>query len=177
MSTSPLPRLASRLENFSEWTGRGIAWLTLGMVLVTFSIVIFRYAFSLGWIWLQESVSYLHAFVFMLGAAYTFKHDGHVRVDIFYRHFNHRQRATVDLLGNLLLVLPVCLFIFLNSWDNVMGSWSRLEGSEETNGLDLVYVLKTCMLLMPVLVSLQGIANILRNFLILRGEPPAPEPD
>lgn len=170
MSTTRLTLLATRLENFSEWTGRSVAWLTLAMVLVTFAIVIFRYVFSMGWIWLQESVSYLHAFVFMLGAAYTFKHDAHVRVDIFYRRFSVRQRALVDLLGNLLLVLPVCLFIFLNSWDSVLGSWSRLEGSEETDGLDLVYVLKTCMLLMPMLVSLQGIANILRNVLILWGD-------
>lgn len=175
MPSPVLPRLLTRLESFSEWTGRSIAWLTLGMVLVTFAVVIFRYAFSMGWIWLQESVSYLHAFVFMLGAAYTFKHDGHVRVDIFYRRFDYRQRALVDLLGNLLLVLPVCAFIFFNSWDNVINSWARLEGSEETDGLDLVYIIKTCMLLMPLLVSLQGIANILRNFLILRGELPPPE--
>jgi TRAP-type mannitol/chloroaromatic compound transport system permease small subunit len=174
ISTTSLTRLLTRLESFSEWTGRTIAWLTLGMVLLTFAIVIFRYVFSLGWIWLQESVNYLHAFVFMLGAAYTFKHDGHVRVDIFYRRFNGHQRAVVDLLGNLLLVIPVCVFIFLNSWNSVMNSWLRLEGSEMTNGLDLVYVIKTCMLLMPVLVSLQGIANVLRNFLILRGDlPPA----
>lgn len=175
MSTASLARLTTYLENFAEWTGRCIAWLTLAMVLVTFAIVIFRYAFSMGWIWLQESVSYLHAFVFMLGAAYTFKHDGHVRVDIFYRHFSHRQRALVDLLGNLLLVLPVCIFIFFNSWDDVANSWARLEGSEETDGLDLVYVLKTCMLLMPLLVSLQGIAHILRNFLSLRAGQPLPE--
>ncbi len=173
MLTTRLSRLAQRLEDFSEWTGRSIAWLTLGMVLITFAIVVFRYMFSLGWIWLQESVSYLHAFVFMLGAAYTFKHDGHVRVDIFYRNYTPRQRALVNLLGNLLLVLPVCIFIFFNSWDNVITSWVRLEGSEETDGLDLVYVLKTCMLLMPVLVSLQGIAHILSNGLILCGEQPA----
>jgi len=177
MSTAHLSRLAQRLEDFSEWTGRSIAWLTLGMVLVTFAIVVFRYVFSLGWIWLQESVSYLHAFVFMLGAAYTFKHDGHVRVDIFYRNYSPRQRALVNLLGNLLLVLPVCVFIFSNSWDDVITSWARLEGSEETDGLDLVYLLKTCMLLMPVLVSLQGIAHILRNILNLRGEQVTPEQD
>lgn len=177
MSTARLSRLAQRLEDFSEWTGRSIAWLTLGMVLVTFAIVVFRYVFSLGWIWLQESVSYLHAFVFMLGAAYTFKHDGHVRVDIFYRNYSPRQRALVNLLGNLLLVLPVCVFIFSNSWDDVITSWARLEGSEETDGLDLVYLLKTCMLLMPVLVSLQGIAHILRNILNLRGEQVTPEQD
>jgi len=175
MISARLSRLSQHLDNFSEWVGRSIAWLTLAMVLVTFAIVVFRYVFSMGWIWLQESVSYLHAFVFMLGAAYTFKHDGHVRVDIFYRRYRPRQRALVDLLGNLLLVLPICAFIFLNSWDNVMNSWLRLEGSEETDGLDLVYVLKTCMLLMPVLVSLQGVSHILRNSLILIGDQPAAE--
>jgi len=174
MPNPKLYALATRLEDLSEWTGRRIAWLTLAMVLVTFVIVIFRYAFSMGWIWLQESVSYLHAFVFMLGAAYTFKHDGHVRVDIFYRHYSPRRRALVDMLGNLLLVLPVCGFIFLNAWPDVHNAWIRLEGSEETDGLDLVYVLKTCMLLMPVLVSLQSLALILRNLLILGGKQ-APE--
>jgi TRAP-type mannitol/chloroaromatic compound transport system permease small subunit len=177
MSSASLSRLVNRLENFNERIGRSTAWLSIAMVLVTFAIVVFRYVFSLGWIWLQESVSYLHAFVFMLGAAYTFKHDGHVRVDIFYRYYTPRQRALVDLLGNLLLVLPVCAFIFFNSWDDVTTSWFRLEGSEETGGLDLVYVLKTCMLLMPVLVSLQGMANILRNVLILRDEQLPAEPD
>jgi len=112
--------------------------------------------------------------VFMLGAAYTFRHDGHVRVDIFYRHYSPRRRALVDLLGNLLLVLPVCGFIFLNAWPDVHNAWIRLEGSEETDGLDLVYVLKTCMLLMPLLVSLQSLALILRNLLIL-GDGPTQE--
>lgn len=168
MLTRNLTQLADRLERFSEWTGRSIAWLTLGMVVITFGIVILRYVFSVGWIWLQESVSYLHAMVFMLGAAYTFKHDGHVRVDIFYRHFTGRQRAWVDFGGNLLLVLPVCAFIFLNSWDVVFDSWSRLEGSEETGGLDLVYVVKTLMLLMPVLLAVQAVANMLRCLLLLR---------
>jgi len=140
------------------------------MALVTFAIVVFRYMFSMGWIWLQESVSYLHAFVFMLGAAYAFRHDGHVRVDIFYRNYSPRQCALGNLLGILLLVLPVCVFIFVNSWDSVVNFWIRLEGCEEANCLDLVYVLKTCMLLMPVLASLQGIAHILRNFLILCGD-------
>lgn len=177
MSSAKFTRLVTRLDNFSEWTGRRVAWLTVAMVLVTFAIVVFRYVFAMGWIWLQESVSYLHAFVFMLGAAYTFKHDSHVRVDIFYRDYSPRQQALVDLLGNLLLVLPVCAFIFFNSWDTVIISWQRLEGSEETNGLDLVYVLKTCMLLMPVLLSLQGVANILRNALFLYGIRTSEAPD
>jgi len=170
MQADTLKNLAQRIDAFSEWTGRLVAWCTLGMVLVTFTIVIFRYTFDLGWIWLQESVSYLHAFVFMLGAAYTLRHDAHVRVDIFYGKFSPRGKALVDLLGCALLVLPVCGFIFFNSWDNVTESWQRLEGSEETGGLNLVYILKSAMLLMPVLLALQAFAIILRSTLILRGQ-------
>lgn len=170
MQADTLKDLVRRIDAISDGTGRLVAWCTLGMVLVTFAIVVFRYTFDTGWIWLQESVSYLHAYVFMLGAAYTLRHDAHVRVDIFYCRFSPRGQALVDLLGCVLLVLPVCGFIFFNSWDNVIDSWQRLEGSEETGGLNLVYLLKTAMLLMPLLLALQAFAVILRSTLVLRGQ-------
>ena len=75
--------IISGLDSFSEWTGRGIAWLTLLMVLVTFVVVVMRYVLNVGNIQLQESIIYMHSFIFLLGAGYTLKHDGHVRVDIF----------------------------------------------------------------------------------------------
>lgn len=175
MKARTLQVLAERILRLNEWTGRAIAWLTLGMVAVTFAVVVFRYAFDMGWIWLQESISYMHAFVFMLGAAYTFKHNAHVRVDIFYQAFSAQRKAWVDLLGCLLLVLPVCVFVFTNSWDNVIESWSRLEGSEETGGLDLIFVLKTAMLLMPMLLFLQASAIILQNALFIKGIGDCPE--
>lgn len=151
-----------RLEQISEQTGRGIAWLSLLMVIVTFVVVVLRYLFDLGWIALQESITYLHAFVFMFGAAYTLKHEGHVRVDIFYRKMTPRQQARVDFFGCLLLLIPVCLFIAISSWGYVLTSWSLMEGSQEAGGLPLVYVLKTSMLIMPVLLLIQGLAQLLR---------------
>ena len=90
-------KLRRALEDFSEFTGTVIAWLTIMMVLLTFSIVVLRYAFNLGWISMQESVTWMHAAVFMLGAAYTLKRDEHVRVDIFYRGMSVRRQAIVDL--------------------------------------------------------------------------------
>jgi len=160
--------LTNKLENISEWTGRGIAWLTLLMVIITFLVVVLRYLFDTGWIALQESVSYLHAMVFMLGAAYTMKHEGHVRVDIFYRKMSPVRQAWVDLLGGLLLLLPVCLFIAWSSWDYVASSWSLLEGSPEAGGLPLVFLLKTSILIMSLLVILQGVAHILRAALRIK---------
>lgn len=157
------------LENLSEWTGRAIAWLTLVMVLVTFLVVVLRYGFNLGWIGLQESITYLHATVFMLGAAYTLRHEGHVRVDIFYQRLQPRGQAWVDLLGTLLLLWPMCLFIAIGSWDYVAVSWERLETSNEPGGLPFVYLLKSLLILMPALLMLQGLARILQSVQRLRG--------
>jgi len=169
VSSEKLAALTRAIDAVSEWSGRGIAWLTLFMVAITFLVVVLRYLFNLGWIAMQESITYLHALVFMLGAAYTLKHDGHVRVDIFYRTMTTRGRAWVDLLGTLLLLLPVCGFIFWVSLDYVLRSWSLLEGSREAGGLPWVYLLKTALLLMPALMIVQGIGEAMRNALVLLG--------
>ena len=157
-----------KLEQISETSGRLIAWLTLFIVVITFFVVVLRYAFDIGSIALQESVGYMHAFVFMLGAAYTLKHDGHVRVDIFYRIMSARRKAWVDLAGTVLLLFPVCLFIMYSSWDYVMTSWHQLEESGEAGGLAYVYILKSALLLMPLLLMVQGAAIALMNFLVLK---------
>ena len=162
--------IARRLDQLSEWTGRLIAWLTLGMVLVTFAVVVMRYLFDTGWIALQESITYMHALVFMLGAAYTLRHDGHVRVDIFYQKFGPRGRAWVDLLGTLLLLLPVAGFIGWISWDYVATAWELKEGSREAGGLPGVYLLKTAIPLMALLLLLQGISLALRSLLVILGQ-------
>lgn len=170
-----MKRIAAVIEGLSEWSGRLVAWLTLLMVLVTFAIVVLRYGFNLGWVALQESVTYMHALVFMLAAAYTWRHDGHVRVDIFYRRFSPRGRAWVDLLGTLLLLLPMMTALFWLSWDYVASAWSLREGSRESGGLPLVWLLKSLLLALPALLALQGVAQIIRSIRILRGEqPPVP---
>lgn len=163
------------IDDFTEKTGKVIAWLTLLMVLLSFIIVLLRYGFNLGWIAMQESVLYFHGIVFMLGAAYTLKAGGHVRVDIFYQHFSSKQKALVDFIGTLFLLLPVCIFIFIISFDYVMVSWRIMEQSSEAGGLPLVYLSKSLLLVMAITLSLQGIAEMSRNLLvILRPEPQEP---
>jgi len=131
--------------------------------------VVLRYLFNSGSIALQESITYLHATLFMLGAAWTLKQDGHVRVDIFYSKQSPRRRAWTDLLGTLLLLFPVCGFILFSSLDYVAASWSVQEGSQEAGGLDAVFLLKTAIPVMAVLLMLQGCAIILKNILIISG--------
>jgi TRAP-type mannitol/chloroaromatic compound transport system permease small subunit len=172
-----LLRLADGLDQVNLWVGRTIAWLALAMVLITFLVVVMRYGFDSGSIALQESVTYMHAMLFMLGAAYTLRQNGHVRVDIFYQRFSRRGRAWVDLLGTLVLLIPVCLFILSSSFDYVADAWSVKEGSREAGGLPYVYWLKSVILLMPLLLLLQGLIWLLRNGLFLAGvEAALPEP-
>ncbi len=166
----------TRLEQLSHWidrvtelTGRAIAWLTLAMMAAICAVVVMRYFLQLGSIALQESVTYLHATVFMLGAAYTLKQGGHVRVDIFYQRFSSRQQALVDVVGGLLFLLPVCLFILFSCWDYVASSWAIREASSERQGLAFVYLLKTLLIAMPVTLLLQGLAEIIKNLLFVLG--------
>jgi TRAP-type mannitol/chloroaromatic compound transport system permease small subunit len=157
------------LEKIVATTGRVVAWLTLAMVVLTFVIVVLRYGFDLGWIWLQESVTYMHAMVFMLAAAWTLQDDGHVRVDIFYRDRSHRHKALVNLAGTLVLLVPLCVFLLLIGWEYVFSSWKLLEKSREAGGLPLVYLLKSLILLLPALLLMQALPGLSRSVAVLRG--------
>ena len=156
-------KIANHLDNALDWLGRSISWLNLLMAIIVFVIVILRYWFSVGSIALQESVTYLHAALFMLGISYTLQHNGHVRVDIFYRNFSARRRALVDLVGLLVFLIPTCVLIISSSWDYVMASWATGERSEESSGIAFVYGLKTLMIIMPALLMIQGVAGGLRE--------------
>jgi TRAP-type mannitol/chloroaromatic compound transport system permease small subunit len=140
------------------------------MVLVTFVIVIQRYWLDSGFIWLQESLTWMHATVFMLGAAYTLQCEEHVRVDIFYREMSDKRRAIVDLCGVLLFLWPLCAFLASSGLDYAAASWRLGEQSRNSGGLPYpaVPLLKSVLIVMPLLVSLQGLAMLLRALRTLR---------
>ncbi len=157
------------IDAINEWVGKVISWLTLLMVLTTFIIVVLRYVFDIGWIFMQESVTYMHAVVFMLGAAYTLKHNAHVRVDIIYQKCSIKTRAWIDCIGTLLLLMPVTGFIIYSSWEYIADSWAIQESSRNSGGLPGVYLLKTTILFMAGLLILQSIALFFQNLLIALG--------
>lgn len=171
-------KLRNQLERFSELTGAAIAWLTILMVLGTFIVVVLRYAFDLGWIALQESITWMHAAVFMLGAAYTLKEDEHVRVDIFYRRMPGRRKALIDLIGTLVFLLPVAIFLAISSWDYVTTSWAIQESSREAGGLPYPFVpiLKSLIPATAALLVLQAAANLITATLVVCGRIPS-EPE
>ncbi|HIG42159.1 MAG TPA: TRAP transporter small permease subunit [Gammaproteobacteria bacterium] len=133
------------------------------MMLLTCIVVAARYLFNVGATSIQETVIYLHGIVFMLGIAYTLRQSGHVSVDIVYQRLSLKTRAVVNLFGTLVFLFPVAIFLIWTSLDYVSFSWSLKEGSPEPGGLPFVYLLKTLIPVMAILLLLQGIAELLRN--------------
>lgn len=155
-----LQQISATIDALNEWIGNSVAWLVGIMIVLTFSVAFMRYGFNLGFIAMQESIIYLHSIIFMLALAYTYKHNEHVRVDIFYANFTPNKQAWIDLLGTLFLLLPVCGYLVFISWEYAAKSWALLEGSPEAGGLPFIFVLKTLVPLMPTLLGLQGISTI-----------------
>jgi TRAP-type mannitol/chloroaromatic compound transport system permease small subunit len=162
--------LADRIDRLNGAIGRTIAWLGLFVVLVQFLVVVLRYGFDFGSIWLTESIIYGHAALFMLAAAWTLREGGHVRVDVFYAEASPRRKALIDLAGALLLLLPFMLVLAWLSWPYVSRSWAILETSRETSGIPAIFLLKTLIPLFALTMALQGVSQAIRAAHVLSGE-------
>ena len=162
--------IADRIDRLNGAIGRAAAWLALFVVLVQFAVVVLRYAFGFGSIWLQESIIYAHAAMFMLAAAWVLQAGAHVRVDIFYADASPRRKAMIDLLGTFLLLLPFAALLIWFSVPYVARSFAILERSREASGVPFVYLLKSLIPLFAFLLALQGLAQAIRAANVLAGE-------
>ena len=172
-----MKRFADTIDRLNATIGRMVAWLALAVVLVQFALVVARYMFGFGSIWLTEAVVYGHAALFLLAAAWTLRDFGHVRVDIFYADATPRTRAIVDLAGALLLLLPFALVLLWLSAPYAARSWAIFERSQESSGLPLVFALKTLIPLFAAMMALQGVAQAIRAVTLLIPPPLAGEGD
>jgi TRAP-type mannitol/chloroaromatic compound transport system permease small subunit len=157
--------LADRIDRIDRLTtaiGRAAAWLALAIVLLQFALVVARYVFGFGSIWLTETVVYANAALFLLASAWTLRSGGHVRLDVFYAQASARSNAIVDLIGALLLLLPFAAVLLWLSLPYAARSWAILERSQETSGLPLVFVLKSFIPAFALLMALQGIVQAIR---------------
>ena len=159
--------IADRIDRFNTTIGRAASLLVLAVVLLQFALVVARYLFGAGSIWVTEAVIYAHATLFMLAAAWTLRAGGHVRVDVFYAEASPRTQAIVDLIGALFLLLPFALVLVWLSWPYAARSWAILEHSQESSGLPLVFLLKSLIPLFAALLALQGLAQAIRAFTAL----------
>ena len=138
------------------------------MVLVTCVVVIMRYGLDMGSVLLQDVVLYLHGGLFLLGAAFALKRGAHVRVDIFYRGFSDVKKAWVDLMGNIIFLQPVCWAILFYSWGYVEFSWRIMEVSPEPDGLPFVYLQKSLLIALAVLLGIQSLSEIFKSLIKIR---------
>ncbi|WP_366657380.1 TRAP transporter small permease subunit [Fodinicurvata sp. EGI_FJ10296] len=159
------------IERANTYLGLAAMWLVLAMVLVQFAIVVLRYVFGVGSLYMFESVIYMHGILFMAAAAYTLAVDKHVRVDIFYGEAPPRRKAAIDLFGALFLLLPTCALVWWLGFPYVARSWAVLEGSRETSGLPAIFLLKTFILVFAATLFAQGIVMAVRAAAHLTGRP------
>ena len=166
--------VADRIDRVNAAIGRAAAWAALFIVLMQFLVVVLRYAFDHGSIWLSESIIYGHATLLMLAAAWTLLEGGHVRVDVFYADTAPRTKAWVDLAGALCLLLPFMLVLAWFALPYVTRSWALLERSRETSGIPAVFLLKTLIPLFALLMALQGVSQAIRAADVLLSPPVTP---
>jgi len=164
--------LISVIESITERVGRTASWLVLAMVLLICYDVAMRYLFQQGSVALQELEWHLFALIFLLGSAYTLKHDQHVRVAIIYqsRFVSDKQRALINIFGTLFFLLPFCMLILITAWPFVENAFYYQEGSPDPGGLPYRFLLKASLLVAFGLLILQGLAEMLKNILILNSD-------
>ncbi len=164
-----LARFAKSIDAINEVIGRITAWSALCLVFVQFGIVMINYLYSEGSIAVQESLTYMHSLLFLGAAGYTLLHNGHVRVDIFYSKMNEKKKAYINLIGSLVILFPVLIVIGVYAWPYVSQSWDIMEGSTESSGLQLVFLLKSMILLFVVSTFLQGVSISVHSILTILG--------
>lgn len=163
------------IDWFTEKVGFGVSWLSTALVVLVCVNVFTRYVIRSVDMRMQELEWHLFAALFLLGAAYTLKHDKHVRVDLVYARLGRKGKAWIDLLGSLLFLLPFCGIVTWASWSYLENSYAIGEGSPN-NGLPARYVLWSCIPLAMALLALQGLSLAGRSLLtILGADPPKPE--
>ena len=164
---SALAQLSKFIDRFNTIIGYLCAFFVFSMVIVVFTVVVLRYGFNIGFIWMQEVYVWLHSFVFMLGAGFTYLANEHVRIDVFYREASKKYKATVDLFGNIFLLLPFLYIIWNYSYPFVYRSFLMGEVSREAGGMPALYILKSAILWFCLVLFLQLVSNVIKSILTL----------
>lgn len=160
--------LACIIDRINETLGQLVSWLALFMVLMTTYNVLLRYALAEGVPWQQEVVRFMHGMLFLGGAAYAFKHDALVRVDVLYQGMSEHRKAIVNIVGTILFLYPTCFSLLHFSWGYVLSSWDIYEGSAEYKGMPGVFVFKSFIWVCAVTVAMQGLSTILHSIRVIQ---------
>jgi TRAP-type mannitol/chloroaromatic compound transport system permease small subunit len=163
------------IGRFNEWIGRSISWFTLALVLLVVLDVVYRRALNDTQTWIMELEWHFFSLIFLLAAGYAFKHDRHVRVDLFYTKFSEKEKAQVNLAGGMLFLLPWSAIILFYGTKFSLDAYRLGEGSPDPGGLPARFIIKFAMVAGAFLLILQGLATIFNAILVLRGQTTEPK--
>ena len=170
---SIIVRFVRFVDRMNESIGRGVSWLTLALVLITFVVVILRYVFSIGWVWLQESYVWVHGIVFMLGAGYALSRGVHIRADFLYRNWSPRTQGIVDASLYIVFYFPGMLVFLWMATDFATLSWIRGERGMDTAWMPFMGPIKTALPVGVFFLLLQGVSELLKSlYAVTRGRWP-----
>lgn len=158
------------IDILNGWIGRGVAWVTLGLVAVVFVDVVMRYLFNTSYVFAQELEWHLFAFIFLMGAGYTLLDDGHVRVDIIYQRLGSKARAWINLVGVIFFLIPGCAMVVITSWKFTYNAWVVMEGSPDPGGIPYRFLIKGTITAGFALLLIQGVSLGFHSLLQLLGQ-------
>ena len=162
-----MKNIANLFDSINRYTGYLCAFLVVLMTVNVFVVVFLRYLFGISFIWLQETYVWMHAYIFMAGAGFTYLNDAHVRIDIIYRSSSKVYKAIVDLVGNFFLLMPFLYIIWSYSFPFVYKSFQINEVSREAGGLPMLFLLKAAILIFAFLLFIQALSKLINNFIII----------
>ena len=124
--------------------------------------ILLRYIFNINFIFMQELVMYLHAFIFLFGVSICLKENSHVRIDVFSNKLDSKVKKYIEILGTVFLIIPFCLFVLYESTPIIMRSWEMLESSGEPGGLPFIYILKSAIYVFASLLLIQALGRLVK---------------
>lgn len=158
------------IDSMNERLGRGVAWVTAGLVMVVFVDVVMRYLFNTSFVFTQELEWHVFAFIFLFGSGYTLLQDGHVRVDIIYQRLGVRGKAWTNLIGVIFFALPGCFMVIVTSWKFTYSAWVVLEGSPDPGGIPFRFIVKGFITVGFVILFVQALSMGIHSFLQILGK-------
>ncbi len=168
--------VASRtIDRLTETIGRSVGWLILIAILVSAANALVRKIFSISSNAFLELQWYLYGAAFLLAAANTLRQNEHIRIDIVYAALSRHTQHWIDLLGHLFFLMPFVLLMDVYLVPYVLLSYRSGEVSSNAGGL-ILWPAKALLLAGFLLLTLQGLSEIVKKIAIMRGDMPDPTP-
>ncbi len=164
-----LKKIIAGIDTINDKVGRVVSWATLFLVSITFVDVVMRYTFNKSYVFTQELEWHVFAFIFLMGAGYTLKVDGHVRVEVFYGRLGPKGKAWINLIGVLFFLIPSSLLFIKTGLPFVAKSYQVMEGSPDPGGIPFRFILKACIPAGYALILLQGISLGINSLMDVMG--------